>query len=369
MSVTISTHNGSSVSREHNIRNRNVTDKESHIDPNGKHEVWHDEKIRHAYTRLFGEAVERYNAKQKRSDRRIADYLADVRNDKKKHPAYEMIVTIGNRRNRIDDNTGYDIMRKFVQTWKRRNPNLELIGAYYHADEKGAPHVHIDYIPVAHGYKKGMDTQNGLVKAFEEMGITGTAKETAQMQWEARENAFLEMLCREYGIEVKHPCEGLEHLDTDIYQAQKDLETLEEQLFRAEAELCCVQSACETEKDRLEAHIASKTAQIEKLDELCLEAEKRLKMANTSLEEVLKQSQVIENGVRASLDMQELLDKMRPLAEVLDDEYSRTAIAKADDRNKTLRERIADADKTVKQYRQISHGSAVKKNIKGHDRD
>ena len=39
MGVTISTHNGSSVSREHNIRNRKITDKEEHIDREGHYEI------------------------------------------------------------------------------------------------------------------------------------------------------------------------------------------------------------------------------------------------------------------------------------------------------------------------------------------
>jgi len=43
MGVTISTHNGSAVRREHNIRNEKVVSKEPHIDPNGIHETWIDE--------------------------------------------------------------------------------------------------------------------------------------------------------------------------------------------------------------------------------------------------------------------------------------------------------------------------------------
>ena len=34
MGVTISTHNGSAVAREHNIRNPKVVSKEAHINPN-----------------------------------------------------------------------------------------------------------------------------------------------------------------------------------------------------------------------------------------------------------------------------------------------------------------------------------------------
>lgn len=63
------------------------------------------------------------------------------------------------------------IMHKFVDNWSARNPNLKLIGAYYHADEDGEPHIHLDYVPVAHGYVKGMETQTGLVKALGEQSF------------------------------------------------------------------------------------------------------------------------------------------------------------------------------------------------------
>lgn len=68
-------------------------------------------------------------------------------------------------------------MQEFVSTWQERNPNLELIGAYYHADEQGEPHIHLDYIPVAHGYKRGLETQTGLVKALQEQGFEKTVKQ------------------------------------------------------------------------------------------------------------------------------------------------------------------------------------------------
>ena len=38
--VTIATHNGSQVARQHNLRNPKVIAKEDHIDPNGHFEVW-----------------------------------------------------------------------------------------------------------------------------------------------------------------------------------------------------------------------------------------------------------------------------------------------------------------------------------------
>ena len=229
MGVTISTHNRPNVCRSHNLRIRAVTDKESHIDPNGRFEVWHDEQLRTAYDRLFGEAVQEYNANQKRADRRISNYYNDIKNDVKKHLCYEMIIAIGSMKGeRIDNEKGYAAMRKFVDTWQNRNPNLELVGAYYHADEEGVPHVHIDYVPVATGYVKGMRVQNGMVKALNNMGFETThSHDTAQIKWERRENAYFEELVREQGYEVEHPeIEGRKHLDTSTYKREQQLETL-----------------------------------------------------------------------------------------------------------------------------------------------
>jgi hypothetical protein len=234
MGVTISTHNGSKVARDHNVRNPKVVGKEKHIDLNGVSEIWHDEKPQDAYHRLFDGAREKYNAKQKRADRRITDYYRTVCEDKKKHAVYEMIVAVGSRQNPIDDNVGKEILRKFVDGWTERNPNLELIGAYYHADEEGIPHVHIDYIPVAHGYKRGLQIQSALVKALAEQGFEKDGKETAQIQWERSENAHLEKLCNEFGIEVEHPLiADRQHLDTATYKAQQELQEAQRELEKS----------------------------------------------------------------------------------------------------------------------------------------
>lgn len=227
MGVTLATHNGSLVRREHNIRNPKVVAKEEHIDMNGVHEIWHDEKIREAYDRIFGDAVEKYNERQKRADRKISNYYNEIEKHAKKHVAYEMIVGVysDKKSGYLDEEMQHDILKDFVDGWSKRNPNLELIGAYYHADEQGEPHVHLDYVPVAHGYTRGMDTQNGLVKAFEEMGIEKKGRETAQIQWEKRENAVLERICRDYGLDVDHPREeGRKHLETEQYKAKQELD-------------------------------------------------------------------------------------------------------------------------------------------------
>lgn len=222
--ATISTHNGTQAHQNHNIRDEKCVSKEPHIDPNGEHETWHHENVRDAYHRLFDEAQKEYNDKQKRDDRKIDDYYTKIQNDKQKNPCYEMIIGVyGNG----DKQTEKEIMREFVNTWQERNPNLELIGAYYHADEKGEPHCHIDYIPIAYNCTRGMEVQTGLNAALKEQGIEkGSFRDTPQIQWERQQNQYLERLCRDRGIEVEHPQRGLEreeraeHLDTIEYKLQ-----------------------------------------------------------------------------------------------------------------------------------------------------
>ena len=227
--ATIATHNGSTVARQHNIRNRRVTDKEDHIDPSGTYEIWHDERPEDAYQRIFGRAQAEYNDKQTKEERKISDYLTQVKKAHKKHPVYEMIVGIYPAKNEnISEKKQHDILRQYVDEWAKRNSNMEMIGAYYHADERGQPHVHIDYIPVGHNYKRGMKTQNSLSRALAEQGIQTEKKNgTAQIQWQKLENQALENICVEKGISVEHPkIKGIEHLRTETYKAEQRLKEL-----------------------------------------------------------------------------------------------------------------------------------------------
>lgn len=266
MAYTIATHNGSAVSPDHNRRNPCVTAKEDHINPNGKHETWHDEKIRQAYRRIFGQSVANYNAALTRSDRMIKSYYDQVAKSTKQHTAYEMIISIGNKNNLPPEDAGRQAMKDFVDGWKDTNPNLELIGAYYHADEKGVPHVHIDYIPVAHGYERGMETRNGLTKALGEMGFHKVGRDTAQIQWERSENQRLEDICKAHGLEIEHPrAENLEHIDTRLYKAMKRADEAERKAQRAEARTAKMEARLE----KAEVRTREQETRAVRLEERC----------------------------------------------------------------------------------------------------
>ncbi|MDE5583810.1 MAG: hypothetical protein K2J08_08900, partial [Ruminococcus sp.] len=138
-----------------------------------------------------------------------------------------------------------------------RNPNLEIIGAYWHDDEEGDMHVHIDYIPVAYGYKRGMEIQTALNKALEQQGfVYENAKATPQIKWQHRENDYLTQLCEDSGLTVEHPKDGKKHLTTDIYKLEKQKEEAEIALNEISDRMTALQSECDRLKDdKVEAEI------------------------------------------------------------------------------------------------------------------
>lgn len=304
MGVTISTHNGSAVAREHNIRNPKVVSKEPHIDMNGSHEVWIDEPVRKAYDRLFGESVEAYNAKQARPERQIKSYYNDICKDSKKHPVYEMIIGIYGKNEdgslKCSAEQGKEIMRKFVEEWQERNPNLELIGAYFHADEPGAdPHVHLDYIPVAHGYTRGLETQTGLVKALGEQGFEKKGKATAQIQWEKRENDYLTKLCEDVGLTVDHPkIEGRKHIDTQELKLQVQLNAFESKINTLRSDFEKISDIKQDEEKKL----SELKSELNKTNEKLL----KLKIIESNLTELIniqpKKNTLIGNNCIISLN-------------------------------------------------------------------
>lgn len=246
MPKTISFHNGTSWSRGHNARDKRYTSKQEHIDPElSKNNVtMRDVSARDAYREIFGEAVEEYNARQKRSDRKIDNYYDKIKADKRKHTVYEAIVQIGDSKD-TGNNAKQETLalERFITEWDKRNPNLHLIGAYIHADEpNGTVHAHLDYIPVAE-CTRGLRLQNSYDKALQQQGFkTENIHQTAQIAWQNREREALCSICRELNIDVQHNqgiSDGREHLSKQEYirakeaqqaELDKELQPLKEEL-------------------------------------------------------------------------------------------------------------------------------------------
>ena len=58
-----------------------------------------NQDIREVYHELFDEALDRYNSKQTRKDRKIEDYYEKIRSGKQEKPFHEIILQIGDKNN------------------------------------------------------------------------------------------------------------------------------------------------------------------------------------------------------------------------------------------------------------------------------
>ena len=72
--------------------------------------------------------------------------------------------------------------------------------------DEASPHLHLDYVPVAHGYSRGLETRNSLDKAMKQMGFqpeNESRKNNATKLWKESERAVFGEICRGLGLEVE----------------------------------------------------------------------------------------------------------------------------------------------------------------------
>lgn len=187
-----------------------------------------DKDIRQAYGEIFGEALDKYNGKQKRADRKIEDYCDHIKKSKNGEKLfYEDVVQWGSKDDFKSPETrerAKEALVKYVEGFEERNPNLKLIGAYIHMDE-ASPHLHLDYIPVAHGYSRGLETRNSLDKAMKQMGFqpeNESRKNNATKLWKEHERAVFGQLCRGLGLEVEAERKARGSLSVEEYKEARD---------------------------------------------------------------------------------------------------------------------------------------------------
>ena len=187
-----------------------------------------DRGIRQVYQEIFGDALEQYNSKQKRADRKIEDYYDHIQKSKNGEKLfYEDVVQWGSK----DDFQEPEMRERakkalvqYVKGFEERNPNLRLIGAYIHMDE-ASPHLHLDYVPVAHGYSRGLSTRNSLDRAMKEMGFAPeneSRKNNATKLWKENERSVFGEICRNMGLEVEAERKARGSLSVDEYKKARD---------------------------------------------------------------------------------------------------------------------------------------------------
>ena len=223
----------------HNSRNF----KAENIDPERTqfNTCYVNEDIHRVYHKLFDTALENYNAKQKRNDRKIPDYYEKIRTSKQEKLFYEIVVQIGNFEDMsaTDENgkIAEEILNKYMANFQQRNPTLFVFSAHLHMDE-ATPHLHIDFVPYTDGNKRGLDTKNTLKGAFEKLGFKGGTRGSTELtQWQDSEKEKLAEIMLEHGIEWEKKGSNKEHLSVLDYKKEKRAEEiiqLEEQIDNLE---------------------------------------------------------------------------------------------------------------------------------------
>lgn len=198
---------------------------------------YYNEPIKEVYHKLFDEALERYNAKQKRSDRRIDDYYEKIRTGKQEKLFHEVIFQVGNLENMASATENGELSKKildeFMQEFQKRNPNLYVFSAHLHMDE-ATPHLHIDFVPFTIGSKRGLDTRVSLKQALASQGFIGNSRgDTEWKQWVESEKEQLSQVMERHNIEWEYLGTHKEHLSVLNFKKEeraKEVEALEKSL-------------------------------------------------------------------------------------------------------------------------------------------
>ncbi len=191
-----------------------------------------NESIKKVYHELFDEALARYNAKQTRADRKIANYYEKIRSSKQEKPFHELILQIGDKENMSAESENGQLARQVLDAYYRefqaRNPNLYVFSAHLHMDE-ATPHLHIDFVPFTTGSKRGLDTRVSLKQALAAQGFKGGSRgDTEWSQWVLSEKEQLAAVMERYGIEWEQKGTHEKHLSVLDYKKQERAEEIEQ---------------------------------------------------------------------------------------------------------------------------------------------
>lgn len=313
--------------RQTNIRhnNRELTEKEFKSDAH-KHIQREKSKyniqivkrdIKDVYHELFDDALNAYNAKQKRKDRKIDDYYKHVQKSKNLDLQREFIVTVGNKADweKLSFEEKQEVgeaLERYVRDFNERHDNMTIYNAIVHLDESGAPHAHFNVVPTATGYKNGLAVQPSFRKALEQEGFGPSGKE----QFKAFRNAEIHRLhqfVHEIGIDRKA---GQTNDIRDMREYKDAMEYIENRKSSQIVKMQREEQAHEEKMEELNKRLRQQEEKIQKRDE-AFEASKRqqarlIKQINdeiASKAEQLDLELIEDETVDAMLKMQLIANK------------------------------------------------------------
>ena len=218
-----------------------------------------NEEIKCVYHQIFDEALERYNAKQTRNDRKIDDYYEKIRTSKQEKPFHELILQIGDKDNMSAESENGElakqILDEYFQDFQERNPYLKVFSAHLHMDE-ATPHLHIDFVPFTTGSKRGLDTRVSLKQALSAQGFKGGSRgDTEWSQWVQSEKEQLAAVMERHGVEWEQKGTHEKHLSVLEFKKQereKEVEILDTKIEQKQTEYKVLSKRIENYDEGLE---------------------------------------------------------------------------------------------------------------------
>lgn len=226
--VSICKGKGNTRHNDRSIKNQKGVAKSWDIEKSHLNIVYKNEDIKKVYKELFGDALDTYNDKIRKSshpERVIDDYYKHILKQSQKpstknnqvKPFYEFVATIGNMYDKSDP-LEYPKIKAALDEYNRsfatRNPNFYVFQQITHCDEIGMDHTHTDIIPIAKGGKNGLSLKVSLSGALREMGYTGR---DAFEKWRENEEKVMIQIMEKHGLEYKEGSGRTEHLSKEQY--------------------------------------------------------------------------------------------------------------------------------------------------------
>lgn len=178
------------------------------------------EDLQKVYHELFDESVIKYNDTQKRNDRKIKNYFDKIYRSKKEKPFYEFIIQVGNQNDQPSETKCKAILKEFNDMLIKDYPSLRVFNSVIHMDES-TPHLHIDFVPIGDGYKKGMEKRASFKRVLKNLGFS---------DFREFQNALffkLEQISKQHNIErVSDIAIGAKHIPIQQY---REIQRLAEQ--------------------------------------------------------------------------------------------------------------------------------------------
>lgn len=273
--------NPSQTNIRHN--NRELTEKEFRSDAH-KHIQREKSKyniqifkrdIKDVYHELFDDALNAYNAKQKRKDRKIDDYYKHVQKSKNLDLQREFIVAVGNKADweRLSFEEKQEVgeaLARYVRDFNERHDNMTIYNAIVHLDESGAPHAHFNVVPTATGYKNGLAVQPSFRKALEQEGFGPSGREQFKTFRDAEVHRLHEFV-HEIGIDRKA---GQTNDIKDMREYKDAMEYIENRKSSQIVKMQREEQAHEEKMEELNERLRKQEEKFQKRDE-AFEARKR----------------------------------------------------------------------------------------------